>query len=290
MSLRPLISSRAPFTTALLALAHAALLLGAHADTVVTFREVKDDGGSGPKETITITKGHAILERSSQPDQTLLFEENPTAIIHIDHGRRSYLRLDRERLEEMRENIRVLLGRAYLSVEDHVSRLPPDKQEEAREHLTKKLAQLHPPEQLQSKDKAIRYEDTGEITKIGIHQCKVFLGWEGDRKTSELFLVERDALKLPPEDYHTLQVFTDYLAKIASSLPGEARLRATSRLALPQMDSDLFPVMITNLWHDGTSTTMRLRAVDTIEVDPQRLKIPAGYQPIEAGQKISALP
>ena len=296
MSLRPLISSLAPFTTALvtsalaLALTLAALLPQAHADTVITFREVKEDGSTGPKETITITKGRAILERSSQPDQSLIFEENPIAIIHIDHGRRSYLRLDRKRLEEMRENIRLLLGRAYLSVEDHVSRLPPNKQEEAREQLTKKLAQLHPPEQLQSKDKAIRYEDTGELTKLGIHQCQVFLGWEGDRKTSELYLVGRDALKLPPEDHHTLQAFTGYLAKVASSLPGKARLRATSRLALPQMDSDLFPVMITNLWLDGTSTTMRLRAVDTIEVDPQRLKVPSGYQAVEAGQKISALP
>jgi hypothetical protein len=271
----------------------AALLLpalpGAHADSVITFREQKPDGSTGPKETITITNGHAVLERSSEPGQVLLFEENPPAIIHIDHANRSYLRLDRPRLEQMRENLRILLGRAYLSVEEHVSGLHPSKQEESRTHLLKKLAQLHPPEQLQAKEKAIRYEDTGETKKIGIRQCQVFFGWEGERKTAELYMTDRETLRLPSEDHHTLQAFTEFLEKIASSLPGDARLRATSRLALPQMDSDLFPVMVTNLWHDGTATTLLLRTIQSIEVDPQRLAIPTGYKPVENGSKMSSL-
>jgi hypothetical protein len=286
-------SSRVPaaaLAITLLGLFLAPWLPCACADTVITYREKLPGGSAGPKETITITKGRAILERSSEPGQVLIFEENPTALIHIDHDLRSFLRLDRQRLEEMRESIRVLLGRAYLSVEDFVSTLPPDEQHAAREHLLKKVDQLKPPEQLQAKENAVRYEDTGETTKIGLHHCKVFLGWEGDRKTSELFMTEREALRLPPEDHHTLQVFTDYLEKIASSLPGEARLRATSRLALPQMDSSLFPVMITNLWHDGTSTTILLRAIDQIEVDPQRLEIPAGYKPVQSGPQMSSLP
>ncbi|MEM7144759.1 MAG: hypothetical protein AAF591_06465 [Verrucomicrobiota bacterium] len=261
-----------------------------HADTVVTFREDREDGSDGPKETITITQGQAILQRSSDPDHILIFQENPNAIIHIDHHHRSYLRLDRERLEEMRSNIRTVLARAYISVEDYVATLPPAEQDKVRKHLVKKLEQLHPPEELNTKNKSIRYEDTGERTKIGLHECKVLIGWEGDRKVSELFVTEIESLKLPPQDHHTIQVFTEYLEKIAASLPGQARIRATSRLALPQMDSDLFPVMITNFWHDGSSTTLRLRSVREIKVDPERLKVPKGYQPAGEAPAIGALP
>lgn len=260
------------------------------ADTVITFREQKKDGSHGPKETITITQGQAILQRASEPDHVLIFQENPSTIIHIDHHHRSYLRLDRERLEKMRENIDTLLARAYLNIEDYVSTLPTPDQRNARNRLTKKLNQLHPPEHLNTKDNPVRYEDTGERTNIGLHECKVLIGWEGDRKISELFVTEIASLNLPPEDHHTLQLFTEYLEKIAVSLPGKARIRATSRLALPRMDSNLFPVMMTNFWHDGSTTTLRLRSVHDIKVDPERLKIPRGYHPVDDGPSLGASP
>jgi hypothetical protein len=269
--------------TLTLALLGSGLASDARDGIVLTFSE-QTDNGFGPKETITITQGRILFENANDRENILIFQEQPATLIHVDHGRRSYLKLDRERLEELRSDLTALLGQALLRLDKQTEGLPPEKREALKAKLGAKLDQLSAPKQSRTKKSPVEYQDTGETVKVGKFECTVFEGRENDdHKACELFMAERDSTKVTGESLQTLLYFSEFIEDIASSLPGTARLRGASTVVIPRIAPEKFPVKITRFRRDGSTQTTILRSVASINVDPARLQIPIGYAPITSG-------
>lgn len=207
--------------------------------------------------TYLIRDGKVHVRSAEAPDVAMVYDAATHAMVVIDHGRKSYVRMDAETAAAAG----AVMSDAMKELEARIASLPPEQQEAMRKMLPKSATGA-------SAMPAIKAAPTGRSDTVDGVTCDV-VNVTVDGKPYGEACVTKAGLALDEDDRATLKAMFDDMGKMASSVTGGTAAAGKKFAAL-----DGIPLR----WHDaqtGRETRTRLDTGATVEASA--FEIPAGY-------------
>ena len=232
------------------------------ADIQLTMSETNQNSTSGPGETVmAVRDGMVRLTGSGAGDagQVMLFNSANGTLTQIDHGRRSYMVMDRASLEQMAEQTSEMMKQ----VEQQFANMP----KEQREMMMRSMPQLA--EQMGAKKQARTYEfewTGGEGRYIGI-PCRHAKVTSSDGRVSNGCIATKDDIGISDADFEALASMFDTMAEFASRFSGDADMPDMRKIGG-------FPIATSD---PASGSSSELTARSDAALDARLFEVPADY-------------
>ncbi len=243
------------------------------ADTTIEFG-VTEPGSAQKKSQIAYVKDGRIFVKGAggDPQIDLLFNRERSSITIVNHGDRTYLNFDEEKIGELSDRAQGMMSMVQKQLAENLANLPPEQAARMKEMMGNfgVSAGNQPPAPTKKLVK-------GGIMTINNMKCRQIDVMSDNQKVAQLCMADPSALNLPGDDYETIkaiQAFAERLSQKAS------RISAQFRGSVPEfsgMPMDGVPLEMRN-FSGPVSSVMTVTRI-AAGVGEVSMAIPDGYNP-----------
>ncbi len=190
------------------------------ADTTIEF-SVGEAGSAQTRPQIAYIKDGALFVKGAggDPQIDLLFKRERSSITIINHGERSYMNFDEQKISELSDRAQGMMSMVQKQLADNLANLPPDQAARMKEMMGNfgvPAGGAPPP----PKKELIK---RGFMT-INNMKCQQIDLLSNSQKVAQLCVADPSELNLPGDDYQTIkamQAFGERLSQKASKISGQ---------------------------------------------------------------------
>lgn len=200
---------------------------------------------------------------------TVLFDGEASVMTVLDDARRTYFRLDRERLRSLGSQV----DQAMKQMQDQLASLPPEQRAMVEKMMKSRMPAAMAPASAAAPKLDVR--KTAETSVQAGRSCRKVEVFRGGEKIREHWVTDADALGLTREQLGVFEDMGRFARDVAASLGAAGKAIEGPMDALDEMGG--FPVVTVD--YDGGAPVREttVRAVTPRDVPQAELSVPAGY-------------
>jgi hypothetical protein len=238
----------------------------------MVFRDA-GESPSRPDKVVYVGDGKIRIESESADEGYILFNSRTNAMTTVNKRDQSFTIIDEEAFSEISISMTESQKKAMARVDENIKSLPPEKQEQMRNIMRNILKHSTP---TGKKKETVRYIPRRRTIRVNGRQCAITEIHRGNRKISELCMVQRKDLNISRDDYAALQAFHDFMNKMAEKMP--LRNHNAFDIAPGYREFEQMPVQIKRFYSDGRMTIQQLVNVSHVTVSRDKFVVPEGYR------------
>lgn len=246
-------------------------------------------------EDDTTLKIAADQEGSDLPSTEMLFRADEDAIYVINHSEKSFLRLDRESMGKMADQLAsataAALQETLEKMESQLSTLPPEQREAIERRLKEQMEALQE-EPLTKPTPAAEVRHRGPEGRLQKYEV-----WQEDKLQAEVWTADPWQSGIPPQNIEAFHKLVQFLQEMTQTLGQRSatlgQVSGFPLVGIEQMNG--FPVKIViKEGHDSEAsregTILEMEEVKTKQFSPSFFRIPEGYTETEISQAAGKRP
>ncbi len=230
------------------------------ADARIHYRATEGSGGSIQSFLI----GHGKVRTDADADTSVILDPAADAMMVLNHGDRTYLRMGRAEIEQMSAT----LGAAMSTMEQAMAGMPP----EMREQMQGMLGDSLPAAGGESMVKVIA---TGQRAAVAGHTCSIYRTQMQGDVVNETCMGDIAAFTdLSAADRQTLDRALAMTKRLAESLSSGPMAKYVD---MSTFQAGMVPLRVTDI-DGGTRSTSEFAGVDDAALPAELFDVPAGYR------------
>lgn len=240
-----------------------------------TALELAEEGDGAPRRMLLEVEG-TMLRMDPDADSpgaghSVLFDAEAETITLLDHGRRSWMSVDRQRLAELAGGVDQALAQARRQMEAQLQSMPPQQAEMVRRMMEQRMAALAPKTSAERPEATLR--ETGREEERAGRPARLVEVVEDGRVVRHHWVASWDAVGIGKAEAATLEAMMELTAEMARELPVAATGGSLTTVALDGM-----PVETVELEGGEATRTMTLVKASSRPVPAERFRVPDGYR------------
>ncbi len=191
-----------------------------YADTTIEFG-VTESGSAQTRSQIAYVKDGTIFVNGAggDPKIDLIFARERSSITVINHGDRTYLSFDEEKINELSDRAQGMMSTVQKQLAENLANLPPEQAARMKEMM----GNFGMPAGNQPPPPTKKLVKRGIVT-INNMKCRQIDVMSNNQKVAQLCVADPSALNLPRDDYETIkaiQAFGERISQKAGQVSGQ---------------------------------------------------------------------